>query len=63
MLVAVTLGILVGVASLVSAVVLLLTPAVAVARFLRGVREPASVVMRAVPHDGSRPSTLLEAQP
>jgi hypothetical protein len=65
MWVAVSLGILVGLASLVSAAVILLAPAVAISRFLRRVRvaPPACVVVRAVPREGSLPTALASAQP
>ena len=65
MLVAISLGALVGLASLVALAVLLLAAAAVLGRFLRGVEElpPAPATVRSAAREVSRPVRLAEAHP
>ncbi len=64
MLVAVSLGVLVGLASLVAMAVLFLAAAAALMRFLRGVEEePAPAEVLSVTREISLPAVLAEAHP
>jgi len=64
MIVAVSLGVLVGLASLVAMAVLFLAAAAALLRFLRGAQEETDVaVVTPVTREISRPATLAQAHP
>jgi predicted RND superfamily exporter protein len=65
MLVAISLGVLVGLASLLAMAVLFLAAAAALVRFWRAAQEEseAAVVVTTVTREFSRPATLVQAHP
>ena len=65
MLVAISLGVLVGLASLVAMAVIFLAAAAALVRFLRGAQEEPEAValVTTVTREFSRPATLAQAHP